>query len=50
MERHIYSIVFEHLADQEFLSAAQYGGFALENLVTARVNLSQHPPTHGKWL
>ena len=23
MERHIYSIVFENLADQEFLSAAQ---------------------------
>ena len=31
MERHIYSIVFEHLADQEFLSAVQWGGFALGN-------------------
>ena len=34
MERHIYSIVFEHLqlADQEFLSAAQWGfNFALGN-------------------
>ena len=31
MERHIYSIVFEHLAVQEFLSAAQWGGFALGN-------------------
>ena len=30
MERHIYSIVFEHLADREFLSAA-HGGFALGN-------------------
>ena len=30
MERHIYSIVFEHLAVQEFLSAAQCGDLPWE--------------------
>jgi len=38
MERHIYSIVFEHLADQEFLSAAQWGFCPGKSTVTALVS------------
>ena len=38
IERHIYSIVFEHLADQEFLSATQWGFCPGKSTVTALVS------------
>ena len=51
MERHIYSIVFENLADQEFLSAAQAMAVLPWEIhsYSPCVNFSR-PPTHGKGL
>jgi len=40
MERHIYSIVYEHLAEQELLSDAQLGFSPGKSTVTALVSLS----------
>ena len=40
MERHIYSIAYEHLAEQELLSDAQLGFSPGKSTVTALVSLS----------
>ena len=40
MERHIYSIVYEHLAEQKLLSDVQLGFSPGKSTVTALVSLS----------